>query len=45
MEKGDTDFSKLMKEITKTKKISIPMVIYYWTEMLNAVKDIHERGD
>ncbi|CAH1402008.1 unnamed protein product [Nezara viridula] len=44
MEKGDTDFSRLMKDITKTKKISMSMITYYWTEMLNAVKDIHDKG-
>lgn len=44
MEKGDTDFSRLMKDIAKTKKISMSMITYYWTEMLNAVKDIHDKG-
>lgn len=45
MEKGDTDFSRLMKDIMKTKKISMPMITYYWTEMLTCVKDIHEKGN
>lgn len=44
MEKGDTDFSRLLKDIMKTKKISMSMITYYWTEMLNCVKDIHEKG-
>lgn len=44
MEKGDTDLSKLIRDISKTKKIPMSMVIHYWTEMLTAVKDIHDRG-
>lgn len=45
MEKGDTDLSHLIRDITMTKKISMSMIIYYWTEMLNAVKDIHDQGN
>lgn len=44
LEKGETDFSRLMKDIMKTKQISMSMIIYYWTEMLSCVKDIHEKG-
>ncbi|XP_075227532.1 dual specificity protein kinase monopolar spindle 1 [Lycorma delicatula] len=44
MEKGDTDLSKLLRDIQRKKKISMSMIIYYWTEMLNAVKEIHHRG-
>lgn len=44
MEKGDTDLSQLIRDISKTKKISMSMIIYYWTEMLTAVRDIHEKG-
>ena len=44
MEKGDTDLSKLIKDVSKSKKISAAMIIYYWTEMLNAVSFIHKRG-
>jgi serine/threonine protein kinase len=44
MEKGDTDLSHLIRDISKTKKISMSMIIYYWTEMLQAVKDIHDQG-
>ncbi|KAF6204891.1 hypothetical protein GE061_019055 [Apolygus lucorum] len=44
LEKGDIDFSKLIKNISETKQISMPMITYYWTEMLNAVHEIHKRG-
>uniref|UniRef100_T1HSQ9 Protein kinase domain-containing protein n=1 Tax=Rhodnius prolixus TaxID=13249 RepID=T1HSQ9_RHOPR len=44
MEKGDIDFSRLIKDISKIKKIPMSMVIYYWTEMLSAVMDIHDKG-
>uniref|UniRef100_A0A1B6C184 Protein kinase domain-containing protein n=1 Tax=Clastoptera arizonana TaxID=38151 RepID=A0A1B6C184_9HEMI len=44
MEKGDTDLSRLIRDINKTAKISMSMIIYYWTEMLTAVRDIHEKG-
>ncbi|KAE8747124.1 hypothetical protein FOCC_FOCC006122 [Frankliniella occidentalis] len=44
MEKGDTDLSKLIKDVKNSKKISATMIAYYWTEMLNAVSFIHKRG-
>ncbi|KAL1138952.1 hypothetical protein AAG570_009014 [Ranatra chinensis] len=44
MEKGDVDLSKLIRGITKTQQLSMSMIIYYWTEMLTAVKEIHDRG-
>jgi len=44
MEKGETDFSKLMKNISKTSRIPIITIIYYWVEILRAVKNIHENG-
>jgi serine/threonine protein kinase len=44
MEKGEVDFSKLMKDISKTSRIPIFKVICYWVEMLRAVKTIHEKG-
>ncbi|KAJ1520682.1 hypothetical protein ONE63_003786 [Megalurothrips usitatus] len=44
MEKGDTDLSKLIKDLSKSKKISAAMIVYYWMEMLNAVNFIHKRG-
>ncbi|KAJ9601503.1 hypothetical protein L9F63_000342 [Diploptera punctata] len=44
MEKGETDLSKLIKNITKTKPMPIITVVYYWVEMLRAVKDIHAKN-
>jgi len=44
MERGETDFSKLMKNISKTSHIPIITIIYYWVEILRAVKNIHENG-
>jgi len=44
MERGETDFSKLMKNISKTNRIPIITIIYYWVEILRAVKNIHENG-
>lgn len=44
MEKGDTDLSALIRSVNATKKLSIPMIVYYWSEMLAAVKEVHSRG-
>lgn len=44
MERGETDFSKLMKNISKTNCIPIITIIYYWVEILRAVKNIHKNG-
>ncbi|KAK9511630.1 hypothetical protein O3M35_000252 [Rhynocoris fuscipes] len=44
MEKGDIDLSKLIKDTTKIKEVPMSMIIYYWSEMLSAVKDIHDKG-
>ncbi|XP_076654545.1 dual specificity protein kinase monopolar spindle 1 [Halictus rubicundus] len=44
MEMGDTDLSRLLKTISQEKHISLTMVLYYWTEMLTAVKHIHDNG-
>lgn len=44
MEKGDTDLSSLIKSVNESKKLSIPMIVYYWTEMLAAVNEVHRRG-
>lgn len=41
MEKGDTDLSKLIRS---TKHMSVFMIMYYWSEMLNTVNQIHEKG-
>ncbi|VVC40478.1 Protein kinase domain,Protein kinase-like domain,Protein kinase, ATP binding site,Serine/threonine- [Cinara cedri] len=40
MEKGDTDLSKLIRS---TKHMSVFMIMYYWSEMLNTVSQIHEK--
>ncbi|XP_028050394.1 probable serine/threonine-protein kinase mps1 isoform X2 [Monomorium pharaonis] len=44
MEMGDTDLSRLLKSMSQEKQISITMILYYWTEMLTAVKHIHDNG-
>uniref|UniRef100_A0A2S2NU64 Dual specificity protein kinase TTK n=1 Tax=Schizaphis graminum TaxID=13262 RepID=A0A2S2NU64_SCHGA len=41
MEKGDTDLSKLIRS---TKHMSVHMIMYYWTEMLTAVSEVHAKG-
>ncbi|KAL0134308.1 hypothetical protein PUN28_001247 [Cardiocondyla obscurior] len=41
MEMGDTDLSRLLRSMSK---ISLTMILYYWTEMLTAVKHIHDNG-
>jgi len=41
MEKGDTDLSKLIRS---TKHMSVHMIMYYWTEMLTTVSEIHAKG-
>ncbi|XP_012287709.1 serine/threonine-protein kinase MPS1 [Orussus abietinus] len=44
MEMGDTDLSKLLKSIRQEKQLPLTMILYYWTEMLTAVKHIHDNG-
>lgn len=44
MEKGETDLSRLIKTISKTNQIHIITILYYWVEILRAVKNIHENG-
>lgn len=41
MEKGDTDLSKLIRN---TKQMSVHMIMYYWSEMLITVNEIHAKG-
>ncbi|XP_025190635.1 serine/threonine-protein kinase mph1-like [Melanaphis sacchari] len=41
MEKGDTDLSKLIRN---TKHMSVHMIMYYWSEMLIIVNEIHDKG-
>lgn len=42
MEKGDTDLSKLIRN---TKCMSVYMIMYYWSEMLTTVNEIHSKGN
>ncbi|EFN86837.1 Dual specificity protein kinase TTK [Harpegnathos saltator] len=44
MEMGDTDLSRLLKSMSQEKQIPLTMILYYWTEMLTAVKHIHNNG-
>lgn len=44
MEMGDTDLSRLLKTTSQEKQIPLTMILYYWTEMLTAVKHIHDNG-
>lgn len=44
MEMGDTDLSRFLKLMSNEKQLSLTMILYYWTEMLTAVKYIHENG-
>lgn len=41
MEKGDTDLSKLIRG---TKHMSVHMIMYYWSEMLTTVNEVHSKG-
>lgn len=45
LELGDTDFSQVLKSMNPKKQIPYPMILYYWTEMLSAVKHIHENSE
>ncbi|XP_064467386.1 dual specificity protein kinase Ttk-like isoform X2 [Ornithodoros turicata] len=44
MEKGDTDLSGVLRSIMHADSLSPINVKYYWSEMLYAVAEIHERG-
>ncbi|XP_017880727.1 serine/threonine-protein kinase WARTS homolog [Ceratina calcarata] len=44
MEMGDTDLSRLLRTMLQEKQIPLTMILYYWTEMLTAVKHIHDNG-
>lgn len=45
LELGDTDLSKFLKTILNEKKLPLTLILYYWTEMLTAVKHIHDHGN
>nr|CAD7457411.1 unnamed protein product [Timema tahoe] len=43
MELGETDFSQLIRDTFRTRgKLSLTMILFYWSEMLTAVKYIHD---
>lgn len=44
MEMGETDLSKFLKSICAEKRPPLTMILHYWTEMLTAVKHIHDNG-
>jgi serine/threonine protein kinase len=47
MEEGEIDFSKLMENMDNSlenNQLPIITVVYYWAEILRAVKYIHENG-
>ncbi|XP_015596734.1 probable myosin light chain kinase DDB_G0279831 [Cephus cinctus] len=44
MEMGDTDLSRLLKSMSEEKRLPLTMILYYWTEMLTAVKHIHDNS-
>ncbi|RZF36216.1 hypothetical protein LSTR_LSTR008542 [Laodelphax striatellus] len=45
LEKGDTDFTRLIRNLSKEKNEKDPfMIFYYWGQILKAVKDIHDKG-
>ncbi|XP_011314251.1 dual specificity protein kinase TTK [Fopius arisanus] len=45
MEMGDTDLSRFLKSVSAEKRtLPLTMILYYWTEMLTAVKHIHDNG-
>lgn len=45
LEVGGADLSKILKErASTTDHMPIYMLLYYWMEMLKAVKQIHDRG-
>ncbi|XP_066584688.1 uncharacterized protein Mps1 isoform X2 [Prorops nasuta] len=44
MEMGDTDLSRLLRSMLQHKQLPLTMILYYWTEMLTAVKHIHDNG-
>ncbi|GJQ71500.1 protein serine threonine kinase [Trypoxylus dichotomus] len=45
LEKGEKDLAKILKELSNnTEHLPMYMLIYYWMEMLYAVKQIHDNG-
>lgn len=44
MEKGDSDLSAVLRHVMRTNSLSAITVKFYWSEMLHAVQEIHEKG-
>lgn len=44
LERGVTDLSKLLKKLLTKQHLPMHKLMYYWMEMLYAVKQIHENG-
>lgn len=44
MEKGDTDFANVIRNRTSLNAINPTLIRFYWQEMLEAVKEIHDKS-
>ncbi|XP_046650978.1 dual specificity protein kinase Ttk-like [Daphnia pulicaria] len=44
MEKGDTDFATVIRTRTSLNAINPTLIRFYWQEMLEAVKEIHDKN-
>lgn len=44
MEKGDDDLASVLKSATRKGPLNPVTIKFYWSEMLYAVSDIHEKG-
>lgn len=44
MEKGDTDFANVIRNRTSLNAINPTLIRFYWQEMLEAVKEIHDKN-
>ncbi len=45
MEKGDTDFATVIRTRTSLNAINPTLIRFYWQEMLEAVKEIHDKSN
>ena len=45
MEKGDTDFATVIRTRTGLNAINPTLIRFYWQEMLEAVKEIHDKSN
>lgn len=44
MEKGDTDFATVIRNRTSLNAINPTLIRFYWQEMLEAVREIHNKS-